>query len=250
LGRWLVSALLGASVAGLAYWRRTLTADGALAAMLVGAVTFARGGLPSAGALLAFFVSSSALSRVALERKRSLPLAQSKGAQRDVWQVLANGGAATFWAAVDRPQATVGALAAAAADTWATELGMLARHAPRLITTWRTVEPGTSGGVTLEGLVASLCGAMTVGFAAEALGGGRGLVLRAVFAGLIGSVLDSLTGATLQASYFCARCGKATEESRHAACGSKTELVRGASFVTNDVVNAFATVCGSLVALL
>ena len=247
---WLVSAVAGGTAAGLAYWRRALTVDGAVAATVVGAVTFARGGLPSAGALLAFFVSSSALSRVALDRKQKLPLAQIKGAQRDLWQVLANGGAATVWAILGRPQPTVGALAAAAADTWATELGLLAGHPPRSITTCRTVEPGTSGGVTVEGVAASACGALTVGFAAAVLGGGRQLILRALFAGLAGSLIDSVIGATLQASYFCGRCGEPTEEPAHAACGCKTVLVRGIRWVTNDVVNGVATACGSLVALL
>jgi uncharacterized membrane protein len=53
--------LLGALVASIAYWRRALTLDGAVAAAVIGAVVFARGGVPAAASLLAFFSTSSVL---------------------------------------------------------------------------------------------------------------------------------------------------------------------------------------------
>src|SRR5947209_17406178 len=95
VGRLLASAVLGGGVAAVAFWRRALTFDGAVAAAVVGSLVFFRGGLPAAASLLAFFGSSSALSRLGHSRKASGPLAQSKGARRDAWQVLANGGMAT-----------------------------------------------------------------------------------------------------------------------------------------------------------
>src|SRR6476661_8250662 len=93
---WLLAAVLGAGVAALAYWRRALTSDGALAAGAIGCVVLRRGGPPGAGALLAFFGSSSALSRLGASRKQAAPLAQAKGSRRDAWQVLANGAVATL----------------------------------------------------------------------------------------------------------------------------------------------------------
>jgi uncharacterized protein (TIGR00297 family) len=241
--RWLVAAALGSGVAAAAYWRKALTFDGAIAAAVVGAVVFARGGPRAALAVIAFFVSSSALSRVGQDRKRSAALAQVKGAQRDAWQVLANGGIATCAIAVKRDRAFVGALAAAAADTWATELGLLARSGPRLITTLNTVPAGTSGGITLEGLVASLGGALLVGIAAQQ-------PARAVGAGLGGSVIDSLLGATLQAAYTCDACGATTEEPFHRACQAPAHLTKGAPWANNDTVNALATLSGALIATL
>jgi uncharacterized protein (TIGR00297 family) len=244
---WLAGAVLGLGVAGLAYWRRTLTRDGAAAAAIVGCVTFARGGWPATGALLAFFGSSSLLSRLGEVRKQALPLAQAKGARRDAWQVLANGGIATMCLGLGLRRAAIGALAAAAADTWATELGLLARSRPRLITSLRSVPPGTSGGVTPEGSLASLGGALVVGMTAAALGGGGRSLRAAALAGLGGSLIDSLVGATLQAEYVCPTCHEPTEDGVHARCGESTRLRRGYPWMTNDTVNALATLSGAAI---
>ena len=57
-------------------------------------------------------------------------------------------------------------MAAVNADTWATELGVLSRTPPRLITSGKVVERGTSGGVSLAGTLAALGGAAVIGLAA------------------------------------------------------------------------------------
>ena len=248
--RWWLAAVLASGVAATAYWRRALTLDGAVGAAVVGCITLGQGGRPAAGALLTFFGTSSALSRVGTTRKQRGSLAQANGARRDAWQVLANGGFATLCILLG-PQrgggGFLGALSAAGADTWATELGMLARRDPRLITTWRPVAAGTSGGITPEGLLASCAGALSVGAAWSLLGGGwRGLPV-AVVAGLCGSLTDSLLGATLQALYRCPTCDALTEEPRHRQCGQPAELVRGQAWATNDTINALSTLAGALI---
>lgn len=245
--RGLQAAALGAAVAAVAYWRRALTLDGAVMAAVVGGVTYARGGPPAAGSLLAFFSSSSALSRLGEKRKSSSPLAQAKGARRDAAQVLANGGWASLCFGCGLPEAGIGALSAAGADTWATELGMLARRRPRLITTLKEVPVGTSGGVTIEALAAGLGGALMVGLAWWLLGGARRGVLVAAAAGSGGCVVDSFLGATVQALYRCAHCGAYTEHPTHASCGTAARLVRGQRWISNDTVNALATLSGALI---
>lgn len=241
---WL-GAVLGATIAALAYWRRALTADGAVAAALVGWITFGRGGPGGTAALLAFFTSSTLLSRLGERRKQRLPLAQAKGARRDAWQVLANGGIATTCFAIGQPAAAVGALAAAAADTWATELGLLARRRPRLITTLQPVEPGTSGGVTREGLIAGIGGALTVGATAAIFTREPWLVRSATIAGLGGALLDSLLGATLQVVYRCPRCEVDCEVSVHPRCDTPAIRQRGLVWMNNDTVNLLATLAGA-----
>jgi uncharacterized protein (TIGR00297 family) len=245
-----VGALLGGGVAAVAYWRRALTLDGALAAALMGCVVFVRGGLPAAGALLMFFGSSTALSHLGEPLKRSLPLAQAKGARRDAWQVLANGGVATLCVALDRPLAFVGALAAAGADTWATELGLLAKGPPRLITTWRKVPAGTSGGISAQGLLASLGGSLVVGIAFAVLGGTRLAIRSGAVAGVVAALADSLLGATLQATYWCPPCETRCEEPLHRRCGTRTEFTNGLPWMTNDTVNALSTLVGAAIGAL
>ena len=247
--RWLVGLALGSGVSSGAYRLQSLTADGAAAATLVGMVLFARGGASATAALLTFFVSSSALSRFRAAAKSG---SQAKGGRRDAWQVLANGGWATLWAAVGGPRGLggcIGGLAAAAADTWGTEIGMLARRPPRLITSLAVVAPGTSGGVTREGLAAGVGGAFLVGLASQLWARERSSerLGAAMAAGVVGSLVDPLLGATLQAAYWCRGCGKPTEQAAHAQCGQPARLVRGLSWVDNDVVNGLATLAGSLV---
>jgi uncharacterized membrane protein len=172
---------------------------------------------------------------------------QAKGARRDAWQVLANGGWATASIALGQKQAFVGALAAAAADTWATEIGMLAGRQPRSIVTLLPVPTGTSSGVTPEGLLASLIGGVVVGVSWSIFGGGRRGVLVAAVAGSCGSVVDSLIGATLQALYRCRACNQLTESRRHPACGGLAESLRGYGWINNDAVNSMATLTGAVV---
>jgi uncharacterized protein (TIGR00297 family) len=251
------------SVALAAYRARSLTADGALAATVVGAIIAVAGGFPAAGALATFFVTSSALSRFKEhEKARRGALAQAKGGQRDCWQVLANGGVAAAAALLGRTRrwptgtgAFLGALATAGADTWATELGLLAPRPPRLITTLRPVAPGASGGVTLHGLLASIGGALAVGAPWAALQGVRrrgrrrsivrAAVLTAALAGPVGALVDSLLGATAQAAYWCTRCAAPTQGPVHGRCGQPAKLAGGWAWMTNDVVNALATGAGA-----
>ena len=61
--------------------------------------------------------------------------------------------------------------AAVAADTFSSELGILSKSKPRLVTSWnlRTVPPGTNGGVTLLGLGAGLLGSSIIAVMSAAL---------------------------------------------------------------------------------
>lgn len=251
-----------ATIAALAWQKRALTFDGALAATAIGAAVLRRGGLPAAGALVTFFVTSSALSRVGEARKaRRGTLAQAKGSRRDAWQVLANGAAAAACAGLPGRAgdgAFLGAVAAATADTWATEIGLLAAGRPRLITTLHPVPPGTSGGITLHGTLAGLAGALIVGTTWAAIHKSwprrqkqqsralRHALLVAGTAGMLGSLVDSLLGATLQATYWCPACAEPTEAPRHPACGQPAMHTRGWRWMTNGTVNALATLSGAL----
>ncbi len=251
----------GTVIAAAAWKAGALSASGALAAALSGGLIFGLGGLDWAVLLLVFFVSSSLLSRAFGRRKASLNEKFSKGHRRDWGQVLANGGLGTLlvmMATISGEQspwwaAYIGTMAAVNADTWATELGVLSPAAPRLVASGKVVERGTSGGITLLGSLASLAGAGLIGAAAALLrpelGVGQALAA-AAGGGMLGSLVDSILGATLQAIYYCPACQKETERHPTHTCGTPTTLVRGLRWLNNDWVNLLCALSGAIGAAL
>ncbi len=259
--QFLIGLSTGVLIAGLAWRAGALSRSGAWAASLTGGLVFGLGGVPWAALLLTFFISSSALSRLFKRRKSALSEKFSKGSQRDWGQVFANGGLGALLAVVHLllPEAIwpwmafAGAVAAVNADTWATELGVLSRRPPRLITTGKLVERGASGGVSLLGTLSTLGGAALVGlFAAlfSTVGSFWGIWGAITLAGLAGSLFDSLLGATVQAIYTCPACQKETERHPLHTCGTKTLPLRGWPWLTNDLVNLAASILGAAVAVL
>jgi uncharacterized protein (TIGR00297 family) len=209
--------------------------------------------------LLTFFITSSALSRAFKKRKQGLDEKYSKGHERDAGQVFGNGGLATAFVLFHAfyPEAIIGwvgfaaALAAVNADTWATELGVLNPTPPRMITDLRKrVEKGTSGGVSLFGTFASLLGASIIALPASLFAADWSLFPLIAFAGLAGSLFDSLLGATVQAMYFCPIDKKETEKHPLHTCGTETVHIRGWEWLGNDWVNFACGMFGVIVALL
>ena len=263
-GRLLLGLVFSSGIGLLAYKRRSLTRGGALGAMATGTTIFGLGGWSWGLSLIYFFLSSTLLSHFREKEKASTAADKfSKDAQRDLAQVAANGGVASLYAAASgslrsEPAQRIlaagfaGALATATADTWATELGVLSLQKPRLITSGPPVAPGTSGGITPLGLSASALGAFTLGLVFWLTSGLRRsratLPWISLVSGLAGSLCDSLLGATVQAMYFCPTCRCETERAIH-SCGTATQPLRGISWCNNDVVNAFATLAGSLAAI-
>lgn len=254
-----IGFILGAIIAFLAWRARSLSRSGAWAAALTGGLVFGLGGLAWAAVLLTFFISSSALSRMFARRKARVEEKYAKGSQRDWGQVLANGGlgallAVANWLLPDQSWpwlAFTGAMAAVTADTWATELGIFNPTPPRLITSGKAVERGTSGGVTLLGYLAVLGGAALVGVVAAIFTPNQALILivGAIAGGLMGSTVDSILGATLQAIFYCPACQKETERHPNHSCGTPTIPRRGLRWMSNDWVNFLCSVIGAVLAL-
>jgi uncharacterized protein (TIGR00297 family) len=251
-----VGFALAGTLAALAFWAGALTRSGALAATLLGGLLFGLGGLRWAVLLLLFFITSSGLSHLSGRRKAILAEQFAKGSRRDWGQVAANGGLGLLLVLVyalwpDQAWVWVayaGSLAAVNADTWATELGVLSKIPPRLITTWQRVERGTSGGVSLPGTLAALAGALLIALAAGGLqvqAGGWPICLSATLGGLAGSLFDSWLGATHQAIYRCPSCQHETERHPLHTCGTPTEHLRGWRWLNNDLVNLACALMGA-----
>lgn len=254
------------AVAGVAYWRKSLSGSGLIAAVLLGSVMYAAGSLGWFGTLIVFFITSSVLSKWKSRKKAAAESGYAKSGRRDYGQVIANGGLGLLlcigYALWPHPlwwAAYVGVMAAVTADTWATEIGGLSRKPPRSIVSGRLVAPGTSGGITWLGMGASAAGGLVIGAAAwtldtlqpgasaaeSAFGLGPLLVI-GLLGGLAGSLFDSWLGAVVQVMYRCSVCGQEIEKNRH--CGAAAVRYRGLAWMTNDKVNGLSSVIGGAVA--
>jgi uncharacterized protein (TIGR00297 family) len=243
----------------LSYKARFLQYSGAVATFLLATIVYGFGGWMWTLPILTFFLSSSILSRTGRLVKHRLESLYEKGATRDAGQVLANGGTAGIIVVLSvlfpDPRwylAYLGSIAAVTADTWATELGAFSRKSPRNIVSFKRVEKGSSGAVSVTGSAGGLFGAVVT----TAVGllflpmEARTATMVACLAGcgLAGSGIDSLLGATLQARFRCAICGNSTERRTH--CGSLTAPMRGVRWMSNDAVNAICACSGAVFALL
>jgi uncharacterized protein (TIGR00297 family) len=243
---WVIALSAAAAVALVAWRLGALSWSGVVAAAAVGGAVLGFAGLGPALLLVLFFVSSSALSLLPGGGER---------ARRDARQVLANGGLAALAALLMREEplaatAFLGALAAATADTWATEIGLRLGKSPRSPLTWRRQAPGTSGAVSFPGTAGAALGACAVGLLGRCLTADVGTPVAAVgLAGWLAALIDSLLGAGLQAVYRCPRCGRSPQVARHEECSVRAVRVSGVPGLDNDVVNWLATGAGAAAAL-
>ncbi|XP_011875396.1 PREDICTED: transmembrane protein 19 isoform X2 [Vollenhovia emeryi] len=186
-------------------------------------------------ALMAFFVTGSKVTKFRSARKRKFEADFKEGGQRNWIQVLCNVGMAMQLAILylldigsgERPidfdkeyrsswlsVGLIGVFACCNGDTWASEIGtVMGTGDPFLITTKRKVPRGTNGGVSWIGLLCSTVGGLVIGLfcyitilntvdtAVLQLAAPQWpIVVVGAFAGLFGSILDSILGATLQYS--------------------------------------------------
>jgi uncharacterized protein (TIGR00297 family) len=238
---------------------KSIDKGGFLASVFVGYSILAGGGWPWFAVVATFFTLGVGFTYYKYEYKKSLGGAQEKGGTRNWPNIIANGGVAAVLGLFELRYGGsifavmyLGAMGAAAADTVATEVGLLSRSSPRLITDLRRrVPPGTSGGVTALGLAGSLLAPLVIGILGLLLGVvemGAKLIAFTVFGGVVGSLGDSLLGATVQRKGICAVCGKPAEGTVH--CGEKVSKSSGYRFIDNNVVNLLATGIGAVAGLL
>ena len=187
----------------IAYCLRGVTATGAVAGTVCAFLIYFGLGPAGFATLVSVFAITWLCTRLGASRKQSLGLGQDKKG-RTAGQVFANVAIAAVFAALSLKIwflaiASVAAMAEAAADTAQSEIGEIASGRVWLITTFRRVPPGTDGGMTPPGTLAGAAAATvvaTVAFATRVLPWRMCLI--AAVAGFLGTIVDSLLGATLE----------------------------------------------------
>jgi len=242
-------------IATLSYRACALSRSGAVAAFLIGAASLAAGWRWGAFLIL-WFTTASLFSRSGRLRKaRHVDDVVDKHGARDARQVFANGAvfagcalANLLWPDAQWSVAAAASLAAAGADTWATEFGTWIRSDAWSIRTLQRVTAGTSGAVTSVGTTAMFAGAAAYAALAAALQLVPPQVWLTVALGAIcGATADTIAGAWVQERRWCGRCERPTEQVRH-RCGDRTDVTGGVRGLDNDLVNALATILGACVA--
>jgi uncharacterized protein (TIGR00297 family) len=264
----LLGAGLGVALGLLGRRIRFLSLGGLFGVTLASAGVFAAAGWVWATPMLVFLISMMLLARYRAPDKRTLSDRFTEGSVRRLTHILARLGWATALALAygrlyrndELLVAYVGAIAAAAADGWATELGVLSPQPPRIITSGRQTTAGTAGAISVLGLVAALGASWLIGFVSLLAANAAAwldetelarpllwLPLAALLGGMASTLVDSLLGATAQAIYWCEKCEHYTEH-RVCSCGGASRQVRGWSWLTNDGINLIGSIIGAAVA--
>jgi uncharacterized protein (TIGR00297 family) len=260
---WIIGFLISTIMAAVTYWKKSLTRSGVVGAIIVGTLILSGTGWSGFLVLTFFFVTSSGISKWSKRKKHRgnnrtyHPSVEkdivAKGDQRDIYQVLANGGVATLgallYAWTSNPMwifVFISALAAATSDTWASEIGRWSRTAPRDVFTWKKTEPGTSGAISGLGTWASFLGAFLTALVAIPLMVVEQIPLNmfamlivVIFSGWLGNWMDTWIGAKWQVRYQCVSCQQKTEQGIH--CQQSTRQIQGISWLDNDIVNLICT---------
>ncbi|KAI8150025.1 integral membrane protein DUF92-domain-containing protein [Fennellomyces sp. T-0311] len=248
--------------------KKSLSPNGAAGAFVLGMATFTSSYAYFAVVLLTFFLASSKLTKFKAERKRLLEADYDKASERTLIQVACNGLTGGVLVALfqvfyeaklacfdqDRNSimlfwAYMGHYACCAGDTWASELGILNRSWPISIIHFKKVPPGTNGGVSPLGLGASLAGGAAVGLAGAITlvvqqpchGLPWEIVLLGGLAGLGGSLIDSVLGATVQRTLYSEKRKMVVDDEKD------SELISGWDILDNHQVNFVSSVLTSAI---
>jgi len=254
--------ILLAIVALLSYLsvnRKYLSLSGALVANLLGVVLIFTAGILYFLSLLFAFIIANLATSYRIEEKINLKLIIAKKPIRDWRNVLGNGLPILFFALLEYYYSSdiflIGFLASTAtflSDTVSTEIGVLSKTKPVMITNFEKVHAGRSGAISLRGLLAGLfCSFIFSIFSFFLIGFHNfvALILIILISSTIGNLFDSLLGATIQGNYFCEKCNMYSEERIH-TCGFLCKHVSGLTFFNNHIVNFISILFGGLISIL
>lgn len=224
------------------YKRQILDFGGTIAAVLMGIIIIVFADIQRLTLLVIFLVLGVSATKYRYSYKKLIDVAESKHGRRNYVNVIANGivptAFAVLWYFTDDPfvgdllkVGYIAAVASITADTLSSEIGVLSRSDPILVTSLKRVEKGANGGISLLGEGAGVLGTIIIGLFAYAFGildDFTLVILTAVIGGSIGFHFDSLMGATLEGRIFISN---ATVNFVSAIVGSLAGLIVAAALV-------------------
>ena len=201
---WLTGVVITVPVTIAAYLARAVDRSGAVAGVLLATVLYVYAAWPGLVMLGGLMVIGAGVTRLGYERKKTLGVGEGRDGRRGLGSIGANAGAGVAFAflAASTPYseafsiAMVAAFATSLFDTTATEFGQAFGRRHVLVTTWRAVPGGTTGGISVAGTLAGVLAATAVAGMGWAMGLIAGAVVSAViFGAFCGSMLESFLGA-------------------------------------------------------
>lgn len=179
--------------------------SGLMSATIVGMLTILFTDLRFFVILITFYLLGSVVTKYKYSTKLKLGIAEPSGGARGFSNVFGNSLAPLFFAMnfgttgdLSFALAFVASVAEALGDTMASEVGKTAKNV-YLITNFKKVVPGTSGGISVVGEISAFLGCLLI-FVVSLVLGISDLVhlIPVVFASFLGVHVDSLLGATLE----------------------------------------------------
>ena len=223
------------------YYKKSISISGFVALLTICGLFIHFNRIDLLTILFSMFASSSLLSKIGKTKKEEAEKVVVKSGPRDYFQAICNLGTSVLFFIIYQLSyenacliGLICSVACANADSWASELGVLSKEKPRMITNFKYVPKGISGGVTLWGSFSGLLGSVFIAIISYLLTEitiPQTIIISII--GFTGMLLDSLLGATIQALY---------KENNHISENpSLGQLTKGLTWVTNDVVNLLST---------
>ncbi|MCP5454872.1 MAG: DUF92 domain-containing protein [Thermotogae bacterium] len=231
------------------YRKKSLTLSGFISATFLGTSLYFFGDIRFFVILISFFASSSIITKFKKNLKETPEEITEKSGNRDYTQVISTGIIplifTVFYYFTKDISFIIGfvtSVSVANSDTWASEIGVLSKSDPISVISFKRVPRGISGGISVLGLISSFLGSVFISAVFAILFHGESRVFLISFisitGGFLGSLVDSILGASLQAKYISAS-DKITE--KRFSDGKENNLKSGLAFINNNAVNLISS---------
>ena len=233
-----LAILLPSILALFALWKKKITVPGIIAAWIMGIIITYAGGIYSFIALALTFILTILTDK--LKKK-------NRDEKRTIYQMFSNILTATCALIIYYFKQNeifivmyFAVIGGSLADTLASSIGSLSKGININPLTFKRMNKGESGAVSSLGMSASFLGGFIIGGIYYLSGGYIVNYLIIILMSALGSYVDSVMGAYLQGKFKCSKCKEIVETKFH--CNKKTKLVKGLSFMNNDMVNLLSNI--------